>query len=337
VADARATIAGIADELGVSVPTISKVLNGRPDVAPATRVRVEEALNRHSYRRRVSRQAVPGAGLLEVAFHEAHSPWSLEIIHGIQSVCGPARIGLLLSDLSGSHRPKQAWIDDVMARKPVGVLFVLSGPDDVQQQQLRSRSVPFVVVDTQGEPQPGVPTVGSNNWGGALSATRHLIGLGHRRLAVISGPSDVLCSRARVGGFRTAHEEAGLRADPTLVRWGDFEAASGYRHALDLLSQEDPPTGIFAGSDMQALGVIRAARQLGLRVPEDLSVVGYDNLPLTEWTNPPLTTVTQPLREMGALGAQILMALARGEQAGTQSLQLGTQLVERGSTAPPSR
>ena len=336
MANARATIAGIADELGVSVPTISKVLNGRPDVATDTRARVEEALNRHSYRRRVSRQAVPGAGLLEVAFHEADSPWSLEVIHGIQSVCGPARIGLLLSDLSGAHRPKQAWIDDVMARKPVGVLFVLSGPDDTQQQQLRSRSVPFVVVDTQGEPQPGVPTVGSNNWGGALSATRHLIGLGHRRLAVISGPPDVLCSRARVGGFRTAHEEASLRADPTLVRWGDFEAAAGYRHALDLLSQVNPPTAIFAGSDMQALGVIRAARQLGLRVPEDLSVVGYDNLPLTEWTNPPLTTVTQPLREMGALGAQMLITFAEGKQPATQSLELGTEFVERGSTAPPS-
>lgn len=333
----KVRIADIADEVGVSVATVSKVLNGRSDVASDTRSKVESALTRHEYRKPTSRNAPTAARLLDVVFHEAQSPWSLPIINGIESVCGPARLGLVLSELSGAQRPRQEWIDDVMARRPVGVLFVLSGPDEQQRAQLQSRSIPYVVLDTRGEPQAGVPTVGSNNWSGALEATRHLISLGHERLAIISGPSDMLCSRARVDGFRSAHEESGLRADPTLVRWGDFESDGGYRHAHDLLSQENPPTAIFAGSDMQALGVIRAAQELGLRIPEDLSVVGYDDLPIAAWFSPPLTTIHQPLRRMAALATQMLITLSQGGTPDSARLEIGTELVVRSSTGTPAR
>lgn len=332
----RTTIADIAQEVGVSVATVSKVLNGRLDVADATRARVEDSLTRHAYRRRTTREPASGARLLEVVFHEAQSPWSLPIISGVESVCGPARLGFVLSELSGEHRPRQEWIDDVMARRPVGVLFVLSGPDELQQQQLRSRSIPYVVLDTQGDPQPGAHTVGSNNWNGGLEVTRHLIGLGHRRVAVISGPEDVLCSRARVDGYRTAHDEVGLGRDPSLVRWGNFDTDGGYRHAWELLSGDNPPTAIFAGSDMQALGVIRAAGELGLRVPEDLSVAGYDDLPISAWFNPPLTTVLQPLRQMAVLATQMLLTLADGEEPDSMRIELGTELVVRSSTAAPN-
>ena len=150
------------------------------------------------------------------------------------------------------------------------------------------------------------------------------------------GPAVVLCSRARVDGFRSAHDETGLSADPSLVRWGPFEAASGYRHALELLSRPDRPTAIFAGSDYVALGVARAARERGLRIPEDLSLVGYDNLPITEWLNPALTTVNQPLREMAGLATQMLLALAEGRPPASTRVDLMTELVVRDSTARPS-
>ncbi|MBO1753342.1 LacI family DNA-binding transcriptional regulator [Actinotalea sp. BY-33] len=334
----RTTIAGIAAEVGVSVPTVSKVLNGRPDVAPATRALVEESIARHGYQRREAkgkRRSAPR--LVELVFHEYGAPWAVEIIRGVEAVAGPARVGVVLSELGGEHRPRQEWLDDVLARRPLGVILVLSDLGAEQRRQLETRSIPFVVVDTAGEPPPGVPTVGSANWNGGLVATRHLLGLGHRRVAVISGPSDVMCSRARIDGYRSAFDEAGVPFDPELVRYGDFFVGGGYRHGRELLTRPDRPTAIFAGSDFQALGVLRAARELGLRVPEDLSVVGYDDLPMTEWIGPALTTVRQPLLEMASTATRIVLSLAEGEQPSNLRIDLATELIVRESTsAPPS-
>src|SRR6478735_5618594 len=204
-----ATIALIAAEAGVSIPTVSKVLNGRTDVAAVTRARVEEVIDRYQYRRRRGR-AQTGPGLLDLVFHELDAGWSVQIIKGVESVAGRNRLGVVLSELGGAHRPRQEWLDDVLRRRPRGVIFVLSELDPAQRHQLETRSIPYVLVDTAGEQPPGVPTVGSANWAGGLAATRHLLGLGHRRIAVISGPADVLCSRARIDGYRSALEEAGV-------------------------------------------------------------------------------------------------------------------------------
>ena len=335
MAKGRSTIADIARELGVSVPTVSKVLNGRHDVAGETRSRIEEALARHDYRKPNPTRSSSSPRLLDLVFHQAENLWAQEIIKGVERVCGAARVGVVLSELGGAHRPAQQWIDDVMARRPLGVLLVLSELDEMQRHQLASRSIPFAVIDTQGEPPPGVPTVGSNNWNGGLLATRHLIGLGHRRIAVITGPGDILCSRARVDGYRSAHDGVDLQRDPSLVRWGAFDAESGYQHARELLELPNRPTAIFAGSDYQALGVMRAARELGLHVPEDLSIVGYDNLPITEWLNPALTTVNQPLRRMAEIATEMILAISQGADPAITQIELMTELVVRSSTAPP--
>lgn len=334
----RTTIAGIAAEVGVSIPTVSKVLNGRPDVAPATRALVEQSIARHGYQRRQStarRRSAPK--LVELVFHEYGAPWAVEIIRGVESVAGPSRVGVVLSELGGEHRPRQEWLDDVLARRPLGVILVLSDLGEEQRSQLETRDIPFVVVDTFGEPPPNVPTVGSANWNGGLVATRHLLGLGHRRVAVVSGPADVLCSRARIDGYRSALDEAGVPYDPALVRHGNFFVEGGYEHGRDLLARPNRPTAVFAGSDYQALGVLRAARELGLRVPEDLSVVGYDDLPITEWIGPALTTVRQPLQEMAAAATRIVLSLAEGERPPNLRIDLATELIERESTAPPPR
>ena len=240
VPGSTATIALIAAEAGVSIPTVSKVLNGRTDVAAVTRARVEEVIDRHQYRRRRGR-AQTGPGLLDLVFHELDAGWSVQIIKGVESVAGPERLGVVLSELGGAHRPRQEWLDDVLARRPRGVILVLSDLDPAQRRQLETRSIPFVVVDTAGEQPAGVPTVGSANWAGGLAATRHLLGLGHRKIAVVSGPVDVLCSRARIDGYRTALDEAGVAVDPGLVRYGDFFVGGGYTHGMDLLDRPDRP------------------------------------------------------------------------------------------------
>jgi DNA-binding LacI/PurR family transcriptional regulator len=329
-----ATIATIADEVGVSVATVSKVLNGRADVAPETRARVEASLDRHRYQRRAKRQS-SDSGQIDLVFHEFASEWAMEIIRGVETVTVAASVDVVLSQLRGKHRPPQQWLDGVLTRRPLGVLFVLCGPTQSQQQQLERQRIPFVVVDTDSATTASVPTVGSNNWNGGLLATRHLLELGHRRIAIISGPKDVLCSQARLAGFRSAHDEAGLPVDPDLVHYGNFYVDAGYEHGMELLSRPDRPTAIFAGSDLQAMGVLRAARRLGLHVPEQLSMIGYDNLPMSAWIEPALTTVNQPLRDMAGTAARMLLDLARGEELSTSRIDLVTELVVRESTAPP--
>ena len=185
-----------------------------------------------------------------------------------------------------------------------------------------------------------MPTVGSNNWNGGLLATRHLLELGHRRIAVISGPEDVLCSQARVAGFRSAHDEAGHPGRPGAgpVRQV-LRRTPATSTAMDLLTRPDRPTAIFAGSDMQAMGVLRAARQLGLRVPGDLSVIGYDNLPMAAWVDPALTTVNQPLRDMAGTATRMLLDLAAGVERADQpdrpGHRAGGPREHRRSRAPP--
>jgi LacI family transcriptional regulator len=330
------TIAQIAREVGVSVPTVSKVLNGRSDVAPATRAKVEEALSRHRYRRRRPAPPTLGVGLVDLVFHRLGSTWSMEIIRGVEQAAAASRASVILSELGGEHRPPRTWLETTLARPPVGVLLVASRLTTVQQSMLEGRGIPFVVIDTDGEPPPDVPTVGSDNWNGGLAATRHLLELGHRRIAVISGPTDMLCSRARVDGYRSALAEAGVELDASLVRTGNFDVEAGYAEGLRLLSRPDRPTGIFAGSDMQALGVLRAVRELGLRVPDDVSVVGYDDLPIAQWTGPALTTVRQPLAQMGSIATRMVLDLAAGNPPIMRRVNLATELLVRESTAPPS-
>ncbi|WP_042405994.1 LacI family DNA-binding transcriptional regulator [Streptacidiphilus carbonis] len=330
-----ATIATIAREVGVSVATVSKVLNGRADVAPETRTKVEASLDRHHYRRRRRRQPTE-ADRLYLVFHEFDSAWSMEIIRGVEAAASASGIEVVLAQLGGRHRPSDTWLDRMLGRHPLGVLFVACGLTQIQKERMRRQNVPFVAVDTDTATAESVPTVGSNNWNGGLVATRHLLELGHRRIAVISGPQDLLCSRARIAGFRSAHDEAGLTVDPELVRHGDFYLDGGYAEGKALLQLPQPPTAVFAGSDIQAMGVLRAARELGLRIPADLSVVGYDNLPVAAWIEPALTTVHQPLHDMAVTATRMLLDLSAGTDLTTSRIDLGTELVVRDSTARPA-
>jgi len=326
------TIAAIAREVGVSVATVSKVLNGRPHVAAETRARVEASLERHLYRRRAN-QRPTGTALIDLVFHEFHSEWAMEIIRGVDAVAATDDVDVVLSHLDGAHHPPRRWLDSLLTRRPLGVLFVVSSPTRSQQEQLHRQRIPFVVIDTDSATSASVPTVGASNFSGGLLATRHLLELGHRRLAVIAGQEDVLCSRERVAAFRFAIDEAGPPAGPGLVRHGNFHVEGGYQHGMELLSRPDRPTAIFAGSDMQALGVLRAARRLGLHVPGDLSLIGYDNLPVAAWTDPALTTIDQPLRDMAGTATRMVLDLARGADLPISRIDLVTSLVVRESTA----
>ncbi|WP_432072594.1 LacI family DNA-binding transcriptional regulator [Streptomyces wuyuanensis] len=329
----RITLAQVAEKAGVSISTVSKVLNGRQDVAAPTRVKVERLLETHAYRRtaRSSREAP----LIEIVFHELDSIWAMELIRGVENVAKANQASVVLTESGTRHSPAPDWVEGVLQRRPIGVVLVFSALPQEVRQQLRSRSIPFVVIDPAGDPDPDVPSVGSANWNGGLAATRHLIELGHRRIGIITGPEDMLCSLARLDGYRSAMSMAGLETGPGLVRYGDFHVEGGFDRAVEMLRLPEPPTAIFAGSDLQALGVLEAARVHGLRVPHDLSVVGYDDVPVARWSSPALTTVHQPLRQMAEEAAQMLLRL-RTEEASATRLELATSLVVRNSTAAPA-
>lgn len=329
----RVTLAEIAEEAGVSTATISKVFNGRPDVSASTRQRVEQLLSQRGYLRRGSGQL--RTRLVELVFHELESAWSMEIIRGVENIATEHGLSVVLTESGSRHVPGPEWVEGVIQRRPDGVILVFSDIPPAARAALHARAIPFVIIDPAGDPSPEVPSVGSANWAGGLMATRHLIELGHRRIAAITGPADMMCSHARIDGFRSAMSAAGLSIEPGWIRFGDFHTAGGERHGRELLQGEDRPTAIFAGSDLQALGVLEAVRGLGLRVPEDISVVGYDDIPLARWVSPRLTTVRQPLKQMAEEATRLVLRIRDGLQGPVPRMDLATNLVVRESTAAP--
>jgi len=330
----KTTLASIAAEAGVSLPTVSKVVNGRPDVAPDTRARVEQLLEQHNYTRSGLRKH-RRFGLIDLVFNGLDSPWAVEILRGVEEWGALHESAIAVSAVRHGDARPASWTSALTSHQTDGVILVTSELTDLQLRQLRSAGIPLVVIDPANTPPQEIPSVGATNWAGGLAATGHLLGLGHRRIGAITGPIEVLCSLARLDGYRSALERAGVAFDQALVGYGDFQHEGGFARAVELLGLSEPPTAIFAGSDQQAFGVYEAARRHGLRIPEDLSVVGFDELPVTRWASPPLTTVRQPLAEMGSAAAQMLGELIEGLPLRSNRLELSTELIVRESTAVP--
>ena len=332
----KTTLAAIAAEAGVSLPTVSKVVNGRPDVSPSTRARVEQLLDQHQYPRNGQR-AARRSGLIDLVFAGLDSPWAVEILRGVEEWGAEHSTAVAVSSVRHGDARPASWTSAIASHHSDGVILVTTTLAGWEVGQLRGAGIPLVVIDPANSPPADIPSVGATNWAGGLEATQHLLRLGHRRIAAITGPVDYLCSLARVDGYRSALEQSGVPFDPVLVRYGDFRHEGGFAHAAELLDLDERPTAIFAGSDQQAFGVYEAARQRGLRIPEDLSVVGFDDLPVTRWGSPPMTTVRQPLAEMGSSAAQMLGDLVEGTALPSNRIELSTELVVRESTAALGR
>jgi LacI family transcriptional regulator len=331
----RPTLALIAAEAGVSQATVSKVLNGRTDVAPGTRERVEQLLKTHNYLGPGGRRA-RRSGLIDLVIGGLDSPWAVEILRGVESECAERGVGAVVSLVRDDNARPPSWTTLPALHHSDGVILVTSRMTHQQREQLERAGVALVVIDPVNLPDTDIASVGATNWAGGLAATEHLLSLGHRRIAVIGGPREMLCSQARIDGYRAGLERAGIEVDRRLIRHGDFRYEGAFRQSQALLELPDPPTAIFAGSDQQAMGTYEAARLAGLRVPQELSVVGFDDLPLCQWLSPPLTTVRQPLEEMGRTAARTLFQLLDGQTLVSTRVELATELRVRHSTAPPS-
>ena len=232
VGTVRVTLATIAAKTGVSMTTISKVLNGRADVLPSTRARIEEHLQRRGYTRRGDRRG----DFIEVVLHELDTNWSLEVISGVRQAAASAHLTVTLSVSGDRHSPGEDWLADVLKRRPAGVVLVFAGIEPAGRRKLKARGIPFVLLDPAGDPEAGIPAVGSANWSGGVAATRHLIDLGHRDIGVITGPEDMMASLARLDGYRSAMRSAQLDVQPEWIRFGDFHVAGGEREGHELLS-----------------------------------------------------------------------------------------------------
>jgi LacI family transcriptional regulator len=330
--DGRPTLETVAVAAGVSMATVSKVLNDRGDVASATRTRVQGLLDEYGYvppGRSAGSRSATGRKVVELVFTALDSPYSVEILRGVTS----SPMDVVVTSMSKLSR---SWSSGLVAAGRSGAIIVTSQLTPSDQRNLARGHVPYVLIDPAAElPDPKVMTVGATNWAGGLAATRHLLDLGHRRIAVIGGPVAMLCSRARISGYTEAMASAGLEVDPALVGSGSFHHIGGYQAARQLFELADPPTAIFACNDEQAFGVAEAARVTGRRVPEDVSVVGFDDIPISRWFSPPLTTVRQPLADMGRIAAEMLSTMIDGREPRGRQVELATELIVRASTGPP--
>jgi len=332
----RLTITDIARAAGVSIPTVSKVINGRSDVSTATRERVLGIIDKTGYvTGRAARVMRHGrSGLIDLVVPALDSEYTYEIIRGVEEALAPTGLRLVLSTAGSESGRERQWLSKITDGSTDGAILVLARGQSTQLDALRQHGIPFVVVDHRGDLGPQVPSVGATNFAGGRTATDYLLALGHRRIAVIGGPPDFRCSQERISGYRAALDAAGVSVDAALVRHGTFHFDAGDEEARALLALPDPPTAIFAGNDVQALGVYNALRTVGRAAPEGVSIVGFDDVPFAARASPPLTTVRQPLAQMGRVATTMLRRLLSGEQLDTVRVEISTTLVTRASCAP---
>ena len=339
----RVTLAMIAASTGVSIATVSKVLNGRSDVASTTRALVQDALREQSYAPFAPQRPGPVTHqTVEVVVDGALSAYSSEVVQGVIDAGAQSGVGVVVSSPFGRgsnaapERPV-VWAQTLTAAGRRAVIAITSVLIAEQLSALSRVKMPLVVVDPINLPRTRMTSVGSTNFAGGMAATQHLLDLGHRRIGYVGGPAGTACNRARMHGYRAAMEAEGVPVPPGLVTAGlNFDYTNGMAEGGAMLDLSEPPTAIFAASDEMALGVIEAARVRGLRVPQDLSLVGFDDTPLARFASPPLTTVRQALWEIGGVALRTALRLAAGETIASHHVELATTLIVRGSTAPPA-
>lgn len=333
----RPTLAQIAETAGVSISTVSKVLNGRDDVSRDTRAKVDSALREHRYRRRGASLHDPAVRTLDLVMNGLDGSWPASVASGLEAAAYEAGVHVVISvarqGASANNHATQDWVDRVLERGSAGVVLGLIEPAPDQLARLRQAHVPIVVIDPLSDPPPDVISVGTTNWAGAYEATTHLLDRGHRRIALVTGPPHHLYARARTAGYRSAMAAAGVKVPPGLVRHGSYDRASGAEQVRALFAAPEPPTALFICSDHMAIGGYEALAEAGLRVPGDVSIVGFDDLPEARWVAPALTTVRQPLKDMGRSALRTLLRLMNGDELESPRVELATTLVVRGSTA----
>lgn len=332
------TIADVAAQAGVSKTTVSRVLNGKGELGEATAARVRQVIDALGY--------VPSARAVGLARGRTRIvgmlvpsltwPWMGEVLQGAVDVIEADRYGLLLFTCNRGEESMRQFASQVSAKSFDGLLVIEPEGTLDYIADLHARGLPIVLIDDRGH-QPLFPSVATTNRTGGAQAAQHLIGLGRRRPLVITGHDRFGCTQQRMAGFTDAYQAAGIPLAPELLVPGDFTFECGQLAVRDLLEARVPFDAVFAHNDLSAAGAIKSVHEAGLTVPGDVAVVGFDDIPLAAHTDPPLTTVHQPLRQMGETAARMLMAYFAGTPLPDSPNVIPTNLVVRGSTAAPRK
>ena len=332
------TIIDVAEEAGVSYSTVSRVVNNKTYVKPETRAKVLQAMTRLGYQANLHARSLAGGrsnviGLLVV---DLTTQYVGEIIRGIDDVLTANQYELMLYTTHRRKTKESAYVNMMARGLADGLLIVLPRDPEAYLRSLRQRDFPYVLIDQFGIDDSDLTVTAANHDGG-YKATKHLITLGHRRIGIITGWMDMVSARHRLDGYQAALADHQIPFDDSLVYKGDFTQRCGFYGTNHLLDLERPPTAIFASSDLIAMGVMDAARGRSLKLPADLSIVGFDDVPMSAVLLPQLTTVRQPLTDMGHKATQMLLSLIQKPDEKQSSIILPTELIVRDSTAPPYR
>ncbi len=328
------TIRDVAKAAGVSVSTVSRVLNNKDDVAPATYEKVQKVIEELGYTSSLAARSMRSrrTGVIGLIVPDVADPFSILVMKGVNQAITELDYDLIIYT-SGSIKKRSAaererhFVSLLNGSIADGVIIVTPAATTF------STAAPVVTIDPNNE-CPECLTIIATNHAGAMAAMEYLIGLGHRRIGFISGRPDLQSANHRLQGYLDALRQANIPQDPALIEIGDFSRETGRICARKLLSLPEPPTAIFAANDQSAIGAIEAAREMGLRVPEDLSVVGFDNIPEAAYYNPALTTVDQFIERMGYVATEMLLGLVQGEPLKNDLHLMPTQLVIRDSCRP---
>ena len=328
----RVTVRDIAAQTGVSIATVSRVLNGRDHVAPETRDLVRAAAQQLRAGPSVPARATAGAVYLRC-------PYLLTDYFGliVSAVAETLALHGRAVQLDAGTAAQHASVLPSLPSWPgiAGAIVILPPEPGEQLAALRARGFPLVVVDPRTPVPRDIAAVSAAHFAGARSMTAHLVALGHRRIGVIAGPHNWLAGQARLAGHASALADAGVLHPAELTRAGEPTTEFGYQAADELLARPVRPTALVCFNDKTAVGALAAAAEHGLRVPGDLSVTGFDDIDLAQATSPALSTVRQPLAEMGRMAVSLLVRLLDGHQVDALHVELATELIVRGSTGPP--
>ena len=335
-----ATIKDVARHADVSVTTVSHVVNGTRRVSPEGRERVEKAIRALGYVPSAIARSLKSNNTrtLGMLIPNSSNPYFAEIVHSVEDRCFGAGYNLILCNTNDEAHRQGTYLQVLAERRIDGLIVVSTGHDATLPTQLAGLSIPTVLVDREIEiaEQPCDLVETAHMQGGQL-ATQHLLALGHRRIACISGPEGLVPSEQRIAGWRAALATAAdARGHAPLLCNGHFTSQGGYDAMHALLRAETPPTAVFVCNDLMAMGALCAAHERGLRVPEALSIVGFDDIELAAFTSPPLTTVAQPKQRIGALAVDMLLERIDGKRQDARKVMLQPELRVRASTAPPA-
>jgi DNA-binding LacI/PurR family transcriptional regulator len=324
----------VARVAGVSISTVSRVLTGSPLVNEETRARVQQAMNALEYRpNRVARRLrrdTARASLIGLIVPDIQNPFFAELVRGVESIAQKHGYMVFLGNSDEDGAKEKRYIDLMRAESVDGLILPPSTDSAPTVSGLAHRGLPVVCVDRR-LPKVTLDTVIADNVHGAREAVEHLLRIGHRRIGFVGGRRQLSTSRERQEGYRLALEEHGVEVDETLIREGDSRQSGGRQMAQSLLALPQPPTALLVGNNLMTLGALEAIHAMGLRIPDDVAIVGYDDMPWALALNPPLTAVRQPGFEIGRRGAELLLQRIEDPTRSTSLVMLQPELVVRES------